>query len=176
MLTLFLLLLMLAALVLCFIITTAAWGFWQTRVPYVRSNMVDTEKLLSAIPWKDTDVFYDLGSGDGRIVFMVEKKGVRRLYGFELTLWTYLHARLKKLVRKSRAQFLRINFFSQSWSSATVVYCFLYPPLMRQVEEKFLTDCALGTVLISRDFALPTLRPVEVINFKHPHNAYIYRK
>lgn len=175
-LTLFLLFLTVFSIGLCFIIATAAWGFWQTRVPYVRSNSKDTAKVLDKIAWKDTDVFFDLGSGDGRVVFMVEQKGVTRLIGFELTVWTFLQARVKKYMRKSNARFYRKNFFNEPWSGATVIYCYLYPPLMHSVEEKFLRECASGTILISRDFPLPTLRPVEVINFNRPYNAYMYKK
>ena len=164
------------ALGLLFVIGTACWGFWVTRVPYVRSNRTDTQRLLRSLSLRPGAFFYDLGSGDGRVLFMAESILSVRGVGFELTWWTYLHARAKKLIKKSSVEFIRKNFFSESWANADVVYCFLYPPLMRSVEEKFLHDCKPGTILVSRDFPLPTLRPQEIVDFTHPHNAYIYKK
>lgn len=175
-LTLFLLLFVIGTVVLCIVIASAAWGFWVTRVPYVRSNWEDTKKLLARVPMASTDTFYDLGSGDGRVVFMAEQMYDVRGVGFELTFWTYFQAVLKKRRKRSGVQFLRKNFFKESWENANVIYCYLYPPLMRSIEEKFLADCKPGTILVSRDFALPTLRPSEVVNFKAPHNAFIYKR
>lgn len=175
-LTIILILFVLFALGLLFIVSSSFWGFLVTRVPYVRSNRGDTLRLLSKVPMKPTDVFYDLGSGDGRVVFMAETMYAMRGVGFERTVWTYLHARIKRRIKRSRAEFYRKDFFKQPWSEATVVYCYLYPPLMRSVEDKFLADCKPGAILVSRDFPLPTLRPIEILNFTAPHNAYIYRK
>lgn len=174
--TLFLFTFLIVVSVLLFIIATAAWGFWVTRVPYVRSNWQDTEKLLAQVPMEQNAIFYDLGSGDGRIVFMAERMYNVQGTGFELTFWTIIQAKIKKVLKKSNATFVRKNFFKESWHEANVIYCFLYPPLMRSIEEKFLAECKPGTILISRDFALPTLRPQKVIDFTRPHNAYVYSR
>lgn len=163
-------------IILAFIITSATWGFYTTRVPYIRSNRHDTLHLLSKVPMQPGSVFYDLGSGDGRVVFLAEKVYGVKSVGFETTVWAYLHAVLKKYKTGSLAVFRRENFFEHSWSEANLVYCFLYPPLMGRVERKFLQDCRPGTILVSRDFALPNLEPVEVVDFTYPHNAYIYRR
>ncbi len=163
-------------LLLLVIITTAFWGFVITRVPYVRSNLNDTVRLLKKIPLSTGSIFYDLGSGDGRVVFMAEKMYKVRGVGFELTFWTHVVASIKKRLKNSNAEFLRKNFFKVEWTNAQVIYCFLYPPLMGKVETKFLEECLPGTLLISRDFALPNLKPSEIMDFTHPHNAYIYRR
>lgn len=126
--------------------------------------------------WKPSDVFYDLGSGDGMVVFLAEKLGAPRAVGFERMHWTHFWAKLKAHMRKSRAEFRRENFFEQPWNDATVLYTYLYPPLMGKVEEKFLAECAPGTTLIIRDFPLPNLKPDEVVDFRYPHNAFIYRR
>lgn len=175
-LTAFLFLFLAAVIVFAVIVVTAFIGFWQTRVPYVRSSYEDTLQLLDKVSVTPDTKFYDLGSGDGRVVFLVEKLYGSRAVGYELTFWTHWQARLRQRLTRSSVQLHRKNFFKESWADADVIYCFLYPPLMRSIEEKFLADCKPGTVLVTRDFKLPTLQPIEELAFDELHSGYIYRK
>lgn len=171
----FLLGVLVGALVLCFVISTSFWGFWRTRVPYVRSKTSDTLKVLQAANLRDGQVFYELGSGDGRVIFLAEQLARVKPVGFELTPWVHIMAKFHAWRKGSKATLLREDFFAASWHDADVVYCYLYPPLMRSVEEKFLQETKPGSVLISRDFKLPTLQPIEEVVFNEKHNAFIYK-
>lgn len=162
-------------LALFFIIATSFWGFWRTRVPYVRSKTADTLKVLGAANLRDGQVFYELGSGDGRVIFLAEQLARVQAVGFELTPWVHLMAKFHAWRKGSKARLLRADFFAASWQDADVVYCYLYPPLMRSVQEKFLEETKPGSLLISRDFKLPTLQPVEEVVFNEKHNAFIYK-
>lgn len=162
-------------LVLFFIITTSFWGFWRTRVPYVRSKTSDTLKVLRAAKLQEGQTFYELGSGDGRVIFLAEQLAQVQAVGFELTPWVHLMAKFHAWRKGSKARLLRADFFAASWHDADVVYCYLYPPLMRSVQEKFLEETKPGSLLISRDFKLPTLQPIEEVIFNEKHNAFIYK-
>lgn len=163
-------------LVLLFVISTSFWGFWRTRVPYVRSKTADTLKVLKAAGLRDGQVFYELGSGDGRVIFLAEQLAKVQAVGFELTPWVHMTAKFHAWRKGSKARLLRQDFFATSWKDADVIYCYLYPPLMRSVEEKFLTETKPGSVLISRDFKLPNLQPVQEVVFDKKHNAFIYKR
>jgi hypothetical protein len=173
---LFLIVMLLVAVFILFIITSSFLGFIITRVPFVPTYKGDIEFIVKKLGINSADVFYDLGSGDGKVVFLVEKLSGAKVKGFELTWWTHLLAQLKKSVRRSRAQLVNRNFFKQNWSDANYIYGYLYPPLMGRVEEKFLADCKPGSVAIIRDFPLPNLKPVEVYNLPKKHEIYIYKK
>ncbi len=172
----FLILFLLFTLLVLFVITSALIGFLLTRVPFVPTSKKDVEFLVSKIGISSKDYFFDLGSGDGKVVFLVERLSGARTRGFELTWWTYLLAKLKKLFKGSKAELVNRNFFRQDWSQATVIYGYLYPPLMRGVEEKFLQDCKPGTLAVIRDFPLPTLKPLEVFYRPKNHEIYVYKK
>lgn len=174
-LSLFLVILLVGTLVLLFVIATSFWGFWRTRVPYVRSKTEDTLKVLRAARLKDGQVFYELGSGDGRVIFLAEELAKVQAVGFELTPWVHYMAKFHAWKKGSKVRLLREDFFAASWHEADVVYCYLYPPLMRSVETKFLEETKPGSVLISRDFKLPHLQPVEEVVFNEKHNAFIYK-
>lgn len=174
-LSLFLFLWFFGTLVLLFVISTSFWGFWRTRVPYVRSKTADTLKVLRAAGLQDGQVFYELGSGDGRVIFLAEQLAKVHAVGFELTPWVHMMAQFHAWRKNSSAKLLREDFFATSWKDADVIYCYLYPPLMRSVQEKFLNETKPGSTLVSRDFKLPTLQPIEEVVFDHKHNAFIYK-
>jgi hypothetical protein len=176
MLAIFLILMLLFVLLMLFIITSAFLGFLLTRVPFVPTYKSDIEFIVKKLGITSADTFYDLGSGDGKVVFLVEKLSGARTKGFELTWWTHLLAKIKKLAKRSKAQFINRNFFKQDWSGANYIYGYLYPPLMKRVEEKFLADCKPGSIAIIRDFPLPNLKPTEIYNMPRKHEIYIYKR
>lgn len=198
--TLFLVGSLIFALAMLFIITSAFFGFLITRVPFVRTPSQDIEFIVKKLGITDRDVFYDLGSGDGKACLIVNELTGAKCVGFELTWWTYVWAKLKGRMQKSKVQFsargarlsgrqgsafggknhniifYRKNFFKHSWQEANYIYAYLYPPLMGRVKEKFLTECKPGAIAIIRDFPLPDLKPDKVYSMPKEHEIYVYRK
>lgn len=169
---------LLFTLLLLFVITSAFLGFLITRVPFVPTRASDIEFIVKKLGISPSDVFYDLGSGDGKVCFMVNEMTGARCVGFELTWWTHLWAKIKSKAKgkKSKVEFRNQNFFKQSWQDANYIYGYLYPPLMGRVEQKFLADCKPGSTAIIRDFPFPNLKPTEVCYMPKKHEIYIYRK
>ncbi len=191
-LSIFLILMLLFALLLLFVIFSAFLGFVITRVPFVPTYNSDVEFFVKELKISSSDVFYDLGSGDGKVIFLVNKLCGAKCVGYELTWWTHWLAKLKKRFLQpfspfrgdvasasevtERLQFKNQNFFKHPWTDANFIYAYLYPPLMGRVEEKFLADCRPGTIAIIRDFPFPNLQPVKVHFRPKRHGIYIYRK
>jgi len=176
--TTFLIFMLVFVVVLLFVITSAFIGFILTRVPFVPTDTGDIEFIVKQLGVSDKDFFYDLGSGDGKVVFLVNKLSGANGVGFELTWWTYvLSVLISKFKNKNgKLKFRNQNFFKHSWAEASFVYGYLYPPLMRSVEEKFLADCRPGTVAIIRDFPFPNLKPDQIHFRPKKHEIYIYIK
>ncbi len=161
---------------LLFIITSAFLGFVRTRVPFVPTQDADVFFVTKELGIKPSDVFYELGSGNGKVCFAVEKACGAKCVGYELTRWTHLWAKIKGLLVKSKSEFKRKDFFKENWSNATVIYGYLYPPLMQRVKEKFLNECKPGTKAIMRDFFLPGLKPFQVFKRPGDHEIYVYMR
>jgi len=153
-------------LLLVIVITSAFIGFLQTRVPFVSTSQPDIERLVKELPVTGKDVFYDLGSGDGRVCVWVSGLSGAKSVGYELTWWTYVLAVLRSKFKnqKLKLEFKNKNFFKHNWAEATVIYGYLYPPLMGRVEEKIKTECKPGTTIVIRDFPLPSMVPVTIFN------------
>jgi hypothetical protein len=162
----FLLFFLLVATVILLVITSSFIGFIRTQVPFVATSRKDIERIVRELPITKQDVFYDLGSGDGRVCFLVSELSGAKSVGFELTWWTHLVAKVGTRFknRTLKLEFRNQNFFKHNWSEATVIYGYLYPPLMGKVEEKFMTDCKPGTMAVIRDFPFPNLKPLKVFS------------
>lgn len=176
--TLFLIGVLLFSFLMLFIISSAFLGFLITRVPFVPTYSSDIEYIVEKFNIQSHQTFYDLGSGDGKVCFLVNKLSGAKCVGFELTLWTYVLSVLKLKVKsvKSKVEFKNENFFKVNWAEADFIYGYLYPPLMGRVEEKFLQESKRGAVAIIRDFPFPNLKPKEVIHRPKKHEIYVYVK
>ena len=171
-----LLLFLCLALILLFVIFSEFVAFLRTRVPFVPTNAGDIKFVVEKLGISSADVFYDLGSGNGKVIFLVEKLSGAKVKGFELGWWTVIYSKLKAVLKGSKAKFVNKNFFKQDWTGANYIYGYLYPPLMGRVREKFLADCKPGSIAIIRDFPLPNLKPNEVYYLPKKHEIYIYKK
>lgn len=147
----------------------------RTRVPYVPTHIIDIHDMIERAGLTAADTFVDLGSGNGRVVFAVERESGARVRGYELPSWMFWYAQLKKRLTHSQAELVSGNFFNQSWSDATVVYCYLLPSLMPRLSAKIRHEVAPGTKVISRDFPIPDLELVNQWKTPSKHTIYLYR-
>src|SRR5208282_1322336 len=81
------------------------------------------ERMLALAHIKSTDVVYDLGSGDGRIVIEAAQRYGARSVGVEVVpdLCRKAQARIKSLGLEDRASIVEGNVFHVDLSPATVV-------------------------------------------------------
>jgi Histone methylation protein DOT1 len=173
-----LLLFLLLVLVILFVVFSELVAFLRTRVPFVPTHAGDIEFIVKKLGISSRDVFYDLGSGNGKVVFLVNKLSGAACVGFELGWWTIIFSKLKSKVKgkMSKVIFKNQNFFKSDWSGANYIYGYLYPPLMARVEAKFLADCKPGSIAIIRDFPFPNLPQTDKFYLPKKHEIYIYKK
>jgi hypothetical protein len=153
---------------------TEMTNFVQTRVPFVPTSRVDIADMAERVGITQADYFYDIGSGNGKLVFAIEKITGARTKGLQRSGWTQTYAKLRKLLTGSKSEFVTGNFFNHSWTDATVIYGYLYPFLMNQVAEKAIADCRPGTKLVIRDFSISSLTPQQTWQTPSNHTMYLY--
>lgn len=167
------------ALLMLVVMFTEMLNFLQTRVPFVPTAKADLVFMIERAGITADDYVYDLGSGNGKVVFAIEDLAGARAKGLQRGGWTQWYAQLRSAGRRlfkgqNKTAFVTGNFFDHSWADATVVYGYLYPYLMRAVEEKALQDCKSGTKIIIRDFSLPTLPHADKWATPTGHTMYLY--
>lgn len=162
------------SITVAFVLLTENINFIQTRVPFVPTKKVDLVDMITRVGILNTDFVLDLGSGNGKVLFVVERLTGARTRGIQRAGWAQIFAKLRKLFTGSKAEFISGDFFKKPWGEATVIYSYLFPPLMRSVGEKFVEECSAGTKLICRDFSIPQLVPKLTWQTPSGHKMYLY--
>lgn len=154
-----------ARFVLLLGLVLAAAAHSQERYsPFVPTEESDVGRMLKLADLREGDVVFDLGSGDGRIVFEAARMrpGVRGR-GIEMD---------EKLVAESRAvakgngladrvQFVHQNAFDADLKDATVITMWLWPEVMHMLRPKILAEAKPGTRVVTRMWDLGTWPPDE---------------
>lgn len=129
----------------------------ESLAGYAPSPMEVVERMLESAKVSSSDVVYDLGSGDGRVVIKAAQKYGAKAVGIELDLklaeeskQKVREADLEKLVTIVRGDMLKIDL-----KPATVVTIYLPPESnakLRPILEKGLTP---GTRVVSHAAPIP---------------------
>jgi outer membrane protein assembly factor BamB len=124
-------------------------------------------RMLELAEVKKSDVLYDLGSGDGRILIAAAKTSSCRCVGVEID---------RELVSESRAQvkkegleaLVRIelgDLFEADFKEATVVALYLLPAMNAKLIPR-LNALKNGSRVVAHHFAIPGMKPDKTIEVK----------
>lgn len=147
----------------------------RTKVPWAKTpekNLKIILKEIAKLKIPKNSLIYDLGCGDGRLLFLAEKYGYRAI-GFELSLYPYLKCIIKKYFSKSKIKIQRKNFYNINLCKADVIFVFLVGPVMKKVEKKLKNELKQNTLVISYGFQFSGPKETKIINTK-PSKTYIY--
>jgi cyclopropane fatty-acyl-phospholipid synthase-like methyltransferase len=138
-------------------LTAAVLPAQTPDIHYVPTPDAVVDTMLAAAQVGATDVVYDLGSGDGRIVIEAARKYGARGVGIELD--AALNSKAFNNARKAgvadRVTFVQADFFKVDLSEATVVTLFLSPNINQRLQPKLRRELKPGARVVSHRFPMP---------------------
>jgi protein-L-isoaspartate O-methyltransferase len=136
--------------------------------PYVPTPMRVAEKMLELAGVNSSDVVYDLGSGDGRIVILAAQKFGAHAVGVELDekLVRESSARIAALGLEKRASIVRADMFATDLRPATVVTIYQLGVVNQRLRPQLERQLRSGTRVITLDFPMPGWQPVKVAHLE----------
>ena len=168
---------------IAFLAVSAALPGWgqqfspaENLAPSIPTPGAVVDKMLEAAHVKPSDVVYDLGSGDGRIVIAAAQKFGARAVGVEVMpdLCRKAQQRIRELGLSDRASIVEGNVFRVDFSAATVVTMYLMTDSNERLRpnlEKYLKP---GTRVVSNQFPIKGWKPVSVERGKAGTDYTIY--
>ncbi len=132
------------------------------RVPFVPTKKRVMQKMIKVAGLKKNDVVYDLGCGDGRLLFEAEKNKDIQAKGYELAPIPYLLAQMNKIITRSKTTIHLSNFFNANLKDANIIFCYLGPETMNQLYKKIKHECKKGTKIISNTFTVNGVTPTKI--------------
>jgi SAM-dependent methyltransferase len=140
-----------------------------SRLPdviYVATPPDVVDAMLKAANVKATDIVYDLGCGDGRIVITAAKAYGARGVGIDIDLQRIKEAtaNAQQAGVADRVRFLEADLFEASISEATVVTLYLLPSLNLKLRAKLMRELKPGTRVVSHAFDMGDWKPEQELN------------
>ena len=122
-----------------------------------------------------SDVVYDLGSGDGRLLFAALERGAGRVVGVELDPELVHRARetAKSKGFEDRATFIEADVLDVNLADATILLCYLYPTASEELRTKFESELKPGARVVIESFYIDEWNPVRSID-KEGKSFFIY--
>jgi hypothetical protein len=151
--------------------------------PYVPIRKKLLKELLTFGGLSESDIFYDLGSGDGRVLITAARDfRVRKAIGYEIAPWPYLKSifLIKHLYLNNRVSVYRKNFFEGNLSDASFIYIYLFPKLVDGLAFKIANECRPETKILCPSFPINIAKHPEFELLKNGKagkiTAYLYKR
>lgn len=161
-----------------------AWGGVKAKVPFVPVPNSILKDIYKSLGVKDDSVVYDLGCGDGRILFFCAKSNPNAKYiGIENAPFPVILSRFRSWIHKLKTGNSVIikngNFFNYNFGDASHIFTYLYPNVMDDLLPKLEKELKSGTRLVSVTFKFTSKHPIAEIDlarskYKLARKIYIY--
>ncbi len=154
---------------------------YSVTVPYVPTPEPVARAMLKLANAGPSDIVYDLGCGDGRIlVIAVKEFDVKRAVGVEIREDKVREA-IENIRRSGvgrRARVIHGDMFEVDISEATIVTLFLLTSVNEKLKPKLERELRRGTRIVSHEFRIPGWIPKRVVDVRDSnfitHTIYLY--
>jgi len=130
-------------------------------VPFVPTHMAQAEFMFKAAGVGPGMKVVDLGSGEGRLLFLAARGGATAV-GYELNPFLYWYTKLLIWKRGlgGRVEVKCESLYGANLREADVVMAFLFNKPMARLEHKLFSEMKSGSKVVSYTFQIPGRTPV----------------
>lgn len=133
--------------------------FAGSDAPFVPTTVENLKNILKAAGLKKGKKFYELGSGDGRVVIEAAKLGAES-YGIEQSWIRVWYSRYKaRQLKLKNALFFHGDIFSRHYYPADIIYIYLLPKGVAKLKEKLKTELKKGSIIITQKYHFKDWKP-----------------
>ncbi|PLX24649.1 SAM-dependent methyltransferase [Candidatus Parcubacteria bacterium] len=133
----------------------------------------DLERFLNLAKIKKDDKVYDLGCGDGKLLFAAAKYGAKA-EGFEVSILPYVIAKVRQIIDKTKVKIKFRDFWMVNLSDADVVFFFLIPRIYPKLKKKLQSELKPGTRVVAYVWPFEDWEPDVVDKAENRPTMYLY--
>jgi SAM-dependent methyltransferase len=147
----------------------------ELDVPFEASSPEIVQAMLKLAGVTKTDIVYDLGCGDGRIVVAAARNYGAHGVGIDIDPQRVGESRenARKAGVEHLVRFEEADFFKADIHEATVVALFLLPEINVQLRPKLVRELMPGARIVSNTFSMMEWKPDKEVEV---NNGYFSRK
>lgn len=167
------------SILLIFVVTAAIAGI--SAAPWLPTKPSQRRRLLERLPLKGDEIIYDLGCGDGSLLFAVARKYPNiRAIGVDISLLPLIIGWIRKFVgNHKRRPYTNVrlrfaNLFTVDVCDADVVFIFLLAKAYPRLKTKFAKKLRDDARVIVEAWPFPDLEAAATIREEGLLPVYIY--
>lgn len=143
--------------------------------PLVPSKPQTAKAMIELLQLKNGEKFYDLGSGDGRLLLAASKKGAEAV-GIEMNPYAWLlgYARMLFSGNILQTRIILGNYWWINLKNADAVAVYALPTIMEKLSGKLKNGLKKGTRVVSNSFQIPGLKLVKEVQVGN-NRIYLYK-
>lgn len=136
---------------------------------YIDSVPTQTENIetfFELCPISSSDIVYDLGSGDGRLLFAAVEKGAAKCVGIDID-HRMVEVSRETAKKKGMDRILAIieaDITGVELSQASVIFCYVHSAASAALKPKFEKELKAGTRIVMESFPVMGWKPDKVID------------
>jgi 16S rRNA G966 N2-methylase RsmD len=133
------------------------------------------DSFFELAPISSSDVVYDLGSGDGRLLFTALEKGAGKCVGIDIDPHCVNIAKeaAKSKGLEQKVTFIEGDVLDQKLSEASVILVYLLQSGIAFLRPKFETELRPGTRIVIETYPVQGWKPAKILEVKN-RNFYLY--
>lgn len=139
-------------------------AFGAPFLPTLSNRVDDALQLLNL---RSGQTLLELGSGDGRLLKAVAKKGVYAV-GYELNPLLVLYSRIATWKYRKYVTIHWGNYWNKKWPPSDAMYVFLLQPYMSKLHKKVIQYNTKNSYkVVSFAFEISEKKPTKTVNGMH---------
>ena len=153
----------------------ASSALLDVPTPYVPSTRMNVDEMLRLAGVTPSDIVYDLGSGDGRIVIAAAKDYGARGVGIEIdpALVKASTENAREAGVANRTLFREGDVLTADLREATVITMYLLTSLVAKLEKRLLAELRPGARIVAHDYGFLNWKPDREINISKTYYLYV---
>lgn len=145
------------------------------EAPWATTRKKDYERIVKMVKLQPGMLFYDLGSGTGKMLFYLSRKYNMNCVGIEISPILYLYSKIKSLFYK-KVKIMYGNFYKHDLSKADVIYIFLMPKSLDKIKREIGKKLKKDSKIIISCWPLQNCNPKQISKKNNGITYYLYNK
>jgi ribosomal protein L11 methylase PrmA len=135
-------------------------------ISWIPTTVDNIEAFFELCPVTASDIVYDLGSGDGRLLLSAAEKGALKCVGIDIDpdMVKISNETAKSKHLSDRITFIEADINSVDLSQASIIFCYIHPAASEALKPKFEGELKPGTKIVMESFPVMGWKPEKVID------------
>ena len=160
-------------IIILLLLLSAVWPPDSPWSPWWKTYKKTGRAAIKLAGISSKDKIYELGSGDGEFILLVAKETRATCVGIEIDPLRHFIARVRVRFANlsSKITLKRKSFYDEDLSSATVIYVYLIPRVLKQLLPKLKKELKKGTKIISYKYTMD----LKLVKEDKKEKLYLYK-